>query len=104
MLTRAIAEIDRVVKWNGYLVLDDFLPDFPTKRHYHHRTGEPIFTYKQDYAEIFRGRDKIVCLENIFCRNGWSTTTNLTNLQGLFEKIGAYLLSFINEHHQESIC
>jgi len=55
MLTRAIAEIDRVVKWNGYLVLGDFLPDFPTKRHYHHRPGEPIFTYKQDYAEIFRG-------------------------------------------------
>lgn len=55
LLARCAAEIDRVVKWNGYLVLGDFLPDFPVKRRYHHLPEQAVFTYKQDYARIFLG-------------------------------------------------
>jgi len=54
-LSRCIAEIDRLVKWNGYLVLGDFLPDFPSKRRYHHLPQQSLFTYKQDYARAFLG-------------------------------------------------
>jgi SAM-dependent methyltransferase len=54
-LSRSIAEIDRLVSWNGYLVIGDFLPDFPTKRRYHHLPQQAVFTYKQDYAQAFLG-------------------------------------------------
>jgi SAM-dependent methyltransferase len=52
-LARSIAEIDRLVADGGYLVLGDFLPDFPQKRAYHHLEGGKVFTYKQDYPRVF---------------------------------------------------
>ncbi len=52
-LCSSIAEIDRVVKDNGLLIIGDFLPDFPQKRHYHHCPNEKVYTYKIDYAKIF---------------------------------------------------
>lgn len=52
-LSRAVAEIDRVVADGGLLILGDFLPDRPTRRQYHHRPSKDVFTYKQDYAAIF---------------------------------------------------
>jgi SAM-dependent methyltransferase len=54
-LARCIAEIDRLVNWNGYLAIGDFLPDFPTRRRYHHLPQQSVFTYKQDYARAFLG-------------------------------------------------
>jgi SAM-dependent methyltransferase len=54
-LSRCIAEIDRLVNWNGFLVLGDFLPDHPTRRRYHHVPERSLFTYKQDYARAFLG-------------------------------------------------
>ena len=50
---KAIAEIDRVVKDGGYLIIGDFDPDFPTKIKYHHLPSEEVYTYKLDYARIF---------------------------------------------------
>ena len=32
----------------GYLLLGDFLPDFPQRRVYHHYNGRKLYTYKQD--------------------------------------------------------
>ena len=53
-LTKSIAEIDRVICDQGLLIVGDFLPDFPQKRPYHHLPGQNVFTYKQDYANIFK--------------------------------------------------
>lgn len=53
LLLRTAAEIDRVVKDGGFLIVGDFLPAHPTRRQYHHLPGTDIYTYKQDYAEIF---------------------------------------------------
>ena len=50
-LLRTIAEIDRVVRKAGYIVIHDFYAEKPTKTDYHHREG--IFTYKQFYHHIF---------------------------------------------------
>jgi SAM-dependent methyltransferase len=47
----SLAEIDRVVRDDGYLLISDFLPDFPQRRVYHHY--DSLFTYKQDYARAF---------------------------------------------------
>lgn len=55
LLARCLTEIDRLVKWDGYLVLGDFLPDHPVKRHYHHLPQQRLYTYKQDYAQAFLG-------------------------------------------------
>lgn len=52
-LAKCVAEIDRVTKDDGLLILGDFLPDFPQKRHYHHCSDQEVYTYKQDYAKIF---------------------------------------------------
>ena len=51
---KAISNTDKLVKDGGYLVIGDFLPDFPQKRKYHHLPEENIFTYKTDYSEVFQ--------------------------------------------------
>lgn len=52
-LLRAVAEIDGCLREGGWLVLADFLPSKPTKVPYHHLRGSGIFTYKQNYSEVF---------------------------------------------------
>lgn len=52
-LARVAAEIDRVVADGGWLIVGDFLPDYPQRRVYHHLPGEGVYTYKQDYAGLF---------------------------------------------------
>ncbi len=52
LLLRSLAGIDARVRDGGALVIADFLPDFPQRREYHHRPGEGIYTYKNDYAEM----------------------------------------------------
>jgi SAM-dependent methyltransferase len=52
-LAKSIAEVDRLVKDGGMLIIGDFYPDYPQRRLYHHLAEENIFTYKQKYAGIF---------------------------------------------------
>lgn len=52
-LLKSVSEIDRVVNDGGYLILADFYPDFPQKKHYHHLPEDNLYTYKQDYSSIF---------------------------------------------------
>jgi SAM-dependent methyltransferase len=52
-LAKSIAEIDRCVRDGGILIIGDFYPDFPQRRHYHHLPESSVFTYKQDYPSIF---------------------------------------------------
>src|SRR5262249_37624243 len=52
-LLRAVAEIDRVLQPGGRLIISDFCPDRPRKNIYHHRTDVQLFTYKQQYWDIF---------------------------------------------------
>lgn len=52
-LTRAIAEIDRLVADKGYLLIADFLPDSTCKRLWHHQKDKAMYTHKQDYRQNF---------------------------------------------------
>jgi SAM-dependent methyltransferase len=52
-LLRSAAEIDRILKDGGYLLIGDFLPARPQRIAYHHLPGEDLWTYKQNYSEIF---------------------------------------------------
>ena len=52
-LLRAVAEVDRLVQDDGYLLIGDFQPSNQLKVHYHHLIDEQLFTYKQNYAATF---------------------------------------------------
>ena len=52
-LLASAAEIDRVLKPDGHLLIGDFAPFEPKKSRYHHRPDLEMYTYKQDYAAIF---------------------------------------------------
>ena len=53
LLLRSAAEIDRVVADGGFLLLGDFAPSNRVRVPYHHLPGQDVFTYKQNYAELF---------------------------------------------------
>jgi SAM-dependent methyltransferase len=52
-LLGAVAEIDRLVRDGGYLLIGDFCPANQLQVRYHHLTDREVYTYKQDYAATF---------------------------------------------------
>lgn len=52
-LLQSVAEIDRVLAPNGRLAIADFNPDVPYKSRYHHRSDVEVYTFKQQYWDIF---------------------------------------------------
>jgi SAM-dependent methyltransferase len=53
-LLRSVAEVDRLVSDRGFLIVGDFLPANRTRAPYHHLKNAEVYTYKQDYSELFR--------------------------------------------------
>ena len=53
-LLRSVAEIDRLVKDGGFLIIGDFQPANFTRARYHHLTDREVYTYKQDYPALFQ--------------------------------------------------
>lgn len=51
---KTISNTDKLVNDGGYLIIGDFLPDFPQKRKYHHLPNESVYTYKIDYSKVFQ--------------------------------------------------
>ncbi|NJN96692.1 MAG: class I SAM-dependent methyltransferase [Anaerolineales bacterium] len=52
-LLRSVAETDRVLKDGGHLIIGDFYPAYPERVTYHHLPESNVWTYKQNYTEIF---------------------------------------------------
>jgi SAM-dependent methyltransferase len=52
-LLGAVAEVDRLVGDNGYLLIGDFHPANRLRVRYHHLADREIYTYKQNYAATF---------------------------------------------------
>lgn len=52
-LLRSVAEVDRLVRDGGFLIVGDFQPANRLSVRYHHRTDHAVHTYKQNYAELF---------------------------------------------------
>jgi ubiquinone/menaquinone biosynthesis C-methylase UbiE len=52
-LLRSVAEIDRVLADGGFLVIGDFCPSLPQRVRYHHLPEQEVWTYKQNYGDIF---------------------------------------------------
>lgn len=51
LLSQAVANIDRIVKPGGYIIVSDFYTPYPRANMYHHKEG--LFTFKQDYSLPF---------------------------------------------------
>lgn len=52
LLSRAVSNVDLICKNAGLLVISDFDSAFPRANPYKHHEG--LFTFKQDYAAVFR--------------------------------------------------
>lgn len=71
LLFKVIAEVDRVLKNGGHLIIKDFDTPFPIKRKYHHRYG--VYSYKQQYENIFLSHPIYTMVEKIsFSHHGSS--------------------------------
>jgi ubiquinone/menaquinone biosynthesis C-methylase UbiE len=53
LLLKSVAEIDRVLKNKGALIIIDFYYPKPYSNQYHHLKELNAFTYKQAYEEVF---------------------------------------------------
>jgi len=91
-LFSAAAEADRVLKFGGFLAITDFDPIQRHKRAYHHKDG--VFSYKQDYSEIFTGSG----LYYLVAKNSFSHRQPFFDTDGnervsttlLFKEVDAY--------------
>ena len=52
-LLSVVAEVDRLVREEGYLLIGDFQPSNQLRVRYHHLADDQLFTYKQNYAATF---------------------------------------------------
>lgn len=52
-LVRSVSELDERVADKGFLIIGDFLPSYSTRVDYHHLPEEEIYTYKQNYSDLF---------------------------------------------------
>lgn len=99
-LMRSIAEIDRVLKNLGFLLVGDFLPSGFLKAKYHHLPNKNVYTYKQNYAEIFLSTGLYTL---IACLTGSHSSSLIITEENLNERIGFFLLQkLIYENYYES--
>lgn len=58
--------IDKLVNNNKYLCIGDFCPFYPQKNEYHHIQDEKVYTYKQDYTQIFLASQNYQLLQKVY--------------------------------------
>lgn len=63
LLTRVVAEADRVLRDRGFLGITDFDAKTPSRRRYAHHAG--VWSYKLDYGKLFAGLPHFVLAEKI---------------------------------------
>jgi len=63
-LLSSVAEIDRLLEDLGLLIIGDFFPANRRRVSYHHLPNNQVYTYKQNYAELFiaSGLFRTVCM------------------------------------------
>lgn len=65
-LIRSISEIDRVLADDGWLVISDIWVEYPQRRKYHHLPSKDVWTYKQNYWEIYLASNCYKLVDAIF--------------------------------------
>lgn len=84
LVIRTIAEIDRILKDNGHLIIIDFCSAAPVKRNYHHISKFEAFSFKQNYEQAFTS----TCLYNLLDKSSFHHESTLpdatSDIQELF--------------------
>lgn len=88
-LFRALAEVDRLVKDQGYLLIGDFQPSNCLRVPYHHLPKESVYTYKQNYAAGFLASG---LYHPVAMLSGDHASKQLQPAVAESERIGAWLL------------
>ena len=88
-LLTALAEADRLLQDNGFLILADFFPSHFVKTRYHHVDTAEVFTFKQNYAAIFLATG---LYEEICCLNRGHTSFGLKADAEEQDRFAAWLL------------
>ncbi|MDP3729471.1 MAG: class I SAM-dependent methyltransferase [bacterium] len=65
-LLRAVSELDRVLADKGFLIIGDFYPDTPGKFPYKHTAGDAVFTYTQQYQNIFTATHLYSVIDSVY--------------------------------------
>ncbi len=96
LLLRSVAEVDRLLADGGFLIIGDFLPSNRLQVQYHHLPGEQVYTYKQDYAAVFRASG----LYHPVCLLTGEAGSKRTAPAGEDQRIGVWLLrKKLSEHY-----
>lgn len=73
-LFRIASEADRVLKPDGWIVINDFFAPTPIKREYHHKPG--IYSYKMDYRGLFGWHPAYTCYAHRLNHHGANEFTD----------------------------
>ena len=98
LLSKAIANVDNLVKPGGYIIIQDFYAPFPRANNYQY--DDKLFTYKQDYSlpfialniytELYRKSGPVThtsCDKNDMFDTWLMTTVLKKDLLGRYKKI-----------------
>jgi SAM-dependent methyltransferase len=88
-VVRAVAEVDRLVRDGGYLVIGDFQPVNQVQVRYHHLEEPEVYTYKQNYAATFLAS---ALYHPVALLTAHHATKELQGSVAEDERIGAWLL------------
>lgn len=76
-LYKTLYNIDKMVAENGFLVIGDFDPFYPYKNLYHHVTSEQLYTFKQDYSQLFLASNCYQLFQKIYYYETYTPHDNL---------------------------
>ena len=88
-LLRAVAEVDRLVREGGYLLLGDFYPVNQLQVHHHRLNSRELYSYKQNYASTFLASGLYHPVSLVTAED---STNELKGRVGEHERIGVWLL------------
>jgi len=95
-LLRSVAEIDRLVRDDGWLIIGDFYPANRLRVRYHHLEEQKLFTFKQNYAETFLASGLYHSVASLTADHA---AKKLEATVGESERIGVWLLQkSLTEH------
>jgi len=91
ILLKSIAEIDRIIKDGGLLVIKDFFSQTPVKRNYHHISDIEVYSYKQLYETIFTASH----LYHLICKESFDHGTSQPSVDTDYQDI--YSISLLKK-------
>lgn len=84
LLLKSIAEIDRVLKNKGFLIIMDFFSEAAVKRSYQHINEFPAYSFKQRYDEVFTATQIYHLISRSCYNHDTATMDALADFQNMY--------------------